>query len=169
MSIDQLDGFPTSLSSGRASGLGTPTHHQHACLFMCFGNIMIIVKTNIGNIWSVMSFSIEQLLNFVYYRLSLLCVSKRPSIFHIPQIYVAHKLPIVLPFGISRAQYMYKWLFCFTLYFWLMVNCAVYRFHNIPMKTALHGENMKSSDVHSPVEVLGFSLSWLLTHGIFFS
>ena len=31
-----------------------------------------------------------------------------------------------------------------------MVNCAVYRFHNMPMRTALHGENMKSSDVHIP-------------------
>ena len=50
---------------------------------------------------------------------------------------------------------------------WLMVNCAVYRFHNIPMKTALHGENMKSSDVHIPVEVLGLSFRgcWPLAHG----
>ena len=45
-----------------------------------------------------------------------------------------------------------------------MVNCAVYRFHNIPMKTELHGEDMKSSDVHSTVEVLGLAClgCWLL-------
>ena len=49
--------------------------------------------------------------DLLYWATSKLCILPMhphcclyPSIFHIPQIYVAHKLLIVLPFGINKAQ-----------------------------------------------------------------